>query len=197
MKKLIVLILSCFLPVFLIAEDILDEKLPADETVLVGTLENGFSYYIKDNKKEEKKAVLRLMVKVGSALEKETQKGLAHYVEHMVFRGSENFPEWAVIEYMQSIGASFGKHTNAYTSYENTTYVMEVPLVNDEVLDKSLHILSDFAFKADMSEEGVQKEKGVILDEVANLSANDRRSVLATLIDVMATYKACRNPNLV
>lgn len=181
MKKLIVLILSCFLPVFLIAEDILDEKLPADETVLTGTLENGFSYYIKDNKKEEKKAVLRLVVKVGSVLEEENQKGLAHYVEHMVFRGSENFPEWAVIEYMQSIGASFGKHTNAYTSYENTTYVMEVPLINDEVLDKSLHILSDFAFRSDMSEEGVQKEKGIILDEMNRTTNANTKTMIDQL----------------
>lgn len=137
-----------------------------DTDLVTGRLPNGFTYYIKKNHLPEKKASLRLVVRAGAVHEEENQRGLAHFLEHMVFRGSKHFADREVIGYLESIGAAFGPDTNAYTTYEYTCYKLEVPLNSEEALDKGVLILSDFAFAAQLDQGCLDKEKTVVLDEM-------------------------------
>jgi len=98
----------------------LDQKLPIGPRVLVGEFSNGLSYYIRENKRPENRAELRLIVNAGSVLEDDDQQGLAHFLEHMAFNGTENFEKHKLIEFMESIGMRFGPGLNAYTSFEET-----------------------------------------------------------------------------
>ncbi len=135
------------------------------EEVRIGKLENGLTYYIQHNEFPKDKASLQLIVKVGSIYETEEERGLAHFLEHMLFRGSENFSDWEIINYLESIGAQFGADTNAYTTFEHTTYLLQVPLEKKENLDQAILILSDFAGRATLSKELIEQERTVILDE--------------------------------
>ena len=136
-----------------------------DNDLIVEKLDNGLTYYIKPNGYPKGKAILRLIVDVGSLQEREEERGLAHFVEHMVFRGSDNFDDWEAIRYLESIGAQFGAHTNAYTSFEETVYMLDIPLDKPEALEKGLLILSDMAFRAHLKDELIEIERGVVLDE--------------------------------
>lgn len=132
-------------------------------------LPNGLTYYVKKNAFPEKRASIRLFVRAGSIHEEDQQQGLAHFLEHMLFRGSENFADWEVINFLESIGAQFGPDTNAFTSFDRTCYMLELPLEKEEVLEKAFHICSDWANKATISNELVEKERSVVCDEY-NLS---------------------------
>lgn len=147
-------------------------KTSVDLSVSEGKLENGFSYYIKENSYPKGKALLRLIVKAGSLHEEDEQRGLAHFVEHMVFRGSENFEDWEVIDFLESIGAKFGPDTNAYTMFDHTCYMLEIPLSKEETLEKSILILSDWAARAKMTDELIEKERRVIFDEMNGSTKN-------------------------
>ncbi len=148
---------------FLYAMIMLIGILHADERI--GLLENGLTYYIKHNEFPKEKASLRLVVKVGSIYETEEERGLAHFLEHMVFRGSLNFSDWEIIKYLESIGAEFGADTNAFTTFEETCYILQVPLDKKDSLDKALLMLSDFAGRASLKDELIEKERTVVMDE--------------------------------
>ena len=155
------------------------KEIPIDNTLEVGKFENGLSYYIKENSFEKEKASLRLLIKAGSGLETEEERGIAHFLEHMVFRGSENFKDYEMIKYLESIGAEFGPDTNAYTSFDRTEYMLEVPIKNIEDLDKALLFLSDIAFRANLEDEKIDQERDIVLDELRrslgpNMRANDK-----------------------
>ncbi|MBM3194046.1 MAG: hypothetical protein FJZ59_07440 [Chlamydiae bacterium] len=135
------------------------------DDVRIGQLENGLTYYIQHNQFPKEKASLQLVVKVGSIYETEEERGIAHFLEHMLFRGSENFSDWEIVSYLESIGAKFGADTNAYTTFEHTTYLLQVPLEKKENLDKAILILSDFAGRAKLDKELIEKERTVVLDE--------------------------------
>ncbi len=132
---------------------------------LVGKLDNGLSYYIKRNPLHKEKASIRLVVKVGSIYESEEERGLAHFLEHLVFRGSENFADWEIIEYLESIGAQLGPDTNAFTTFEQTAYLLQVPMEKLENLDRALLILSDFAGRASLRNDLIEIERRVVLEE--------------------------------
>ncbi len=136
-----------------------------DHGILKGKLENGLTYLVKQHTYPPKQAFLELVVKVGSLHENEEEKGYAHFVEHMVFRGSENFKDGEAIQYMHSLGAWDGEDSNAKTTFNSTSYHFSIPIEDKEALRKALMILSDFASKATFEENLVQREKGVILDE--------------------------------
>ena len=136
-----------------------------DLDVRIGKLDNGLTYYVMHNQFPKEKASLRLIVNVGSIYETEEERGLAHFVEHMVFRGSEHFSDWEIIRYLESIGAEFGADTNACTSFEETVYMLQVPLEKEESLKKAILILSDFAGRATFQEELIEKERTVVMDE--------------------------------
>jgi len=109
--------------------------LPFDPGVTVGTLSNGMRYYIRENHKPEKRAELRLVVNAGSVLEDEDQRGLAHMLEHMAFRGTKKFPLNQVSSYLESVGMRYGPDINAFTSFDQTTYQLAFPDTKPETLD--------------------------------------------------------------
>src|SRR5262245_66119794 len=108
----------------------LNQQIPVETAITVGTLPNGLRYYVRANKKPEKRAELRLVVKAGSVLEDEDQQGLAHFVEHMAFNGTEHFPKSEIISFIESLGMRFGADLNAYTSFDETVYILEIPTDN-------------------------------------------------------------------
>ena len=143
----------------------LDQIVPVDPLITVGTLPNGFRYYIRENRQPTARAELRLAVKAGSVLEDDDQRGLAHFVEHMAFNGTRNFPGNAVGTFMQSIGVRFGAHVNAHTSFDETVYELQIPTDNPRVIDRSLLILEDFAHNVTFESREIDQERGVILEE--------------------------------
>ncbi len=143
----------------------LDQTVPVDPLITVGSLPNGFRYYIRENRQPQARAELRLVVKAGSVLEDEDQRGLAHFVEHMAFNGTRNFPGNAVATFMQSLGVRFGAHVNAHTSFDETVYELQIPTDNPTVVDRSLLILEDFARSVSFDPQEIDKERGVILEE--------------------------------
>src|SRR5262245_64294168 len=103
-----------------------ERQLPIDSAVTVGRLPNGLRYYVRENKRPEKRAELRLVVNAGSVLEDADQRGLAHMVEHMAFNGTQHFAKQDIVNYIESIGMQFGADLNAYTSFDETVYMLQV-----------------------------------------------------------------------
>jgi zinc protease len=143
----------------------LNDEIPLDKNILKGKLDNGLTYYIKENKKPEYRAVFRLAINAGSILENDDQQGLAHLVEHMAFNGSTHFEKNDLINYIESIGMKFGTDLNASTSFDETIYKLEVPTDNDETLNKGFLILEDWAHNLSFNPADIDKERGVVIEE--------------------------------
>ena len=143
----------------------LDLTIPVDPLITVGTLPNGLRYYVRENRLPQARAELRLVVKAGSVLEDEDQRGLAHFVEHMAFNGTRHFPKQEISTFMQALGMRFGAHVNAHTSFDETVYELQIPTGNPAVMDRSLTILEDFAQNVSFDAVEIDKERGVILEE--------------------------------
>ena len=143
----------------------LSQQLPIDPLITTGQLSNGLRYYIRANARPENRAELRLVVNAGSIVEDDDQQGLAHFVEHMAFNGTKNFPKQDVVAFMQSIGMRFGAHVNAYTSFDETVYMLQVPTDKPEVLAKAFQILEDWAHHVSFEPAEVDKERGVVVEE--------------------------------
>lgn len=139
--------------------------IPTDPNVKVGKLSNGLTYYIQNNGKPENKVELRLVVNAGSILEDEDQVGLAHFMEHMNFNGTKNFKKNELVDYLQSIGVKFGAHLNAYTSFDETVYILPIPSDDPEKLEKGFQIIEDWAHNALLTGEEIDNERGVVLEE--------------------------------
>lgn len=152
-------------PLWLLAQPNLSEKLPVDGKVTIGKLDNGLTYYIRQNKKPEKKVELRLVVNAGSLQEDDDQQGLAHMAEHMAFNGTKNFKENDIISYLQSIGVGFGNDLNAYTSFNETVYMLPIPIDKKENLSKGFQILEDWAHQVTYTDKDIDDERNVILEE--------------------------------
>ncbi len=160
MKKLIILLVLVF-TTLLIAKD---ELLPTEKSLIQGELANGFKYTIKKNSKPKNRAEFRLVVKVGSLEEDNDQRGIAHFVEHMAFNGSKHFKKNELIEYLESTGVKFGAHLNANTGYEQTLYMLTIPLEKDN-LKKTFWVFQDWAEGLNFNPKEFNKERGVILEE--------------------------------
>ena len=143
----------------------LDAPIPPDPAVITGTLENGLTYFIHQNDEPENRTELRLAVNAGSILEDDDQLGLAHFVEHMAFNGTRNFEKQALVDYLESIGMQFGPHINAYTSFDETVYMLRVPMDDPEMLSTAFQILVDWASGLLFDPEEVDKERGVVIEE--------------------------------
>ncbi len=130
-----------------------------------GTLSNGLTYYVRPNKEPQERAQLSLVVKAGSVLEEEDQRGLAHFVEHMAFNGTERFAKQEIIDYLESIGSAFGPDLNAQTGYDSTIYWLEIPTEEPEVIETAFQILSDWAYALTFDATEVEQERGVIVEE--------------------------------
>jgi zinc protease len=142
-----------------------NEPVPLDAAVTTGKLANGFTYYIRRNATPEKRAVMFLVNKVGSVLETEEQRGLAHFLEHMAFNGTTHYPKNELVNYLQKSGVRFGADLNASTSFDETIYQLPVS-TDDKVLFKNaMQILRDWAQGITLDAEEIDKERGVILEE--------------------------------
>lgn len=139
---------------------------PTDPNVRIGKLENGLTYYIRHNELPEKQADFYIAQKVGSILEEDNQRGLAHFLEHMCFNGTTHFPGNLLREYLESIGVKFGANLNAYTSVDETVYNIDnVPVIRDGIVDSCLLILHDWANDLTLDPKEIDKERGVIHEE--------------------------------
>jgi zinc protease len=143
----------------------LDDPIPTGPQVKVGKLANGLTYYIQQNRKPENRLELRLVVKAGSILEDDDQQGLAHFTEHMAFNGSTHFKRLELISYLQSIGVKFGADLNAYTSFDETVYVLPIPTERKENIGKGFLVLEDWAGGLTMNDADIDKERAIILEE--------------------------------
>ena len=141
------------------------QEIPVDKNVTIGTLNNGIKYYIRKNIKPEKRAELRLVVNAGSVLENEDQRGLAHLVEHMAFNGSKYFSKNDLVNYLESIGVKFGPELNAYTSFDETVYMLQVPTDKPEIVSKAFLVLEDWAHGLSFDSTEIDKERGVVGEE--------------------------------
>jgi len=169
MKKLFV---ALFITLFVVSQGASAQKstdlagsIPVNPDVKIGTLKNGLKYYIEYNKKPEKKVELRLAVNAGAILEDDSQQGLAHFMEHMNFNGLKHFPHNELVHYLQSIGVGFGNDLNAYTSFDETVYILPVPGGDPGKLDSAFMVLADWSGATLLSEDEIDKERGVILAE--------------------------------
>lgn len=142
-----------------------DDPLPLDPNVRIDTLENGLVYYIRRNTEPENRAELRLAIDAGSVLEEDDQLGLAHFLEHMLFNGTRRFEEQELINFLERTGMRFGPDVNAYTSFDETVYMLEIPMDSAEVVQKAFDVLEDWAAYATLSGEEIEKERGVIIEE--------------------------------
>jgi zinc protease len=143
----------------------LDQQLPVDPDITVGRLPNGLSYYVRANKLPLNRAELRLVVNAGSVLEDADQQGLAHFTEHMAFNGTTHFAKNELIRFMESIGMRFGPSVNAYTSFDETVYMLMVPTDKPDVIEKAFLILEDWAHNLSFDSTEIDKERGVIVEE--------------------------------
>ena len=161
------------------------QEIPVDPNVKIGKLDNGLTYYIRNNGKPEDKLELRLAIKAGSILEDEDQQGLAHFIEHMNFNGTKNFEKNELVDYLQSIGVKFGADLNAYTSFDETVYILPIPSDDAEKLESGFTILEDWAHNALLTEEGIDGERGVVLEEYRLGLGPDKRMMQEYLPKVM------------
>jgi zinc protease len=142
-----------------------DVALPLRSDIKKGKLANGLTYYILPHAKPKNRAYLWLAVNAGSVQEDDDQRGLAHLVEHMAFNGTKNFPKSAIVDYIEKIGMKFGADLNAYTSFDQTVYQLEVPTDKKEFVEKGMDILRDWAGEVSFDPAEVEKERGVVLEE--------------------------------
>jgi zinc protease len=155
------------------------DKVPLSERVLTGTLPNGLRYFILENTLPENRAHLALVINAGSVLEEEDERGFAHFVEHMAFKGTARFPEMELIDYLRSLGMRFGPDANAYVSYNETVYHFDVPVETVDGIkrlpDRALAILDDWTYAISFNPEDVKSESLVVLEEKrARLGAMER-----------------------
>ncbi|MEZ5419617.1 MAG: insulinase family protein [Vicinamibacterales bacterium] len=139
--------------------------MPLDGAIREGRLPNGLRYFLRQNGRPARRVSLRLAVDVGSLHEEDDQRGLAHFLEHMAFNGSAHFKPGELVAFLESIGARFGPHVNASTSFDETIYMLDVPADRDGYVDKGLLALRDFAGGASLTGEEIDKERGVVLEE--------------------------------
>jgi zinc protease len=143
----------------------LNAALTLDPALKTGTLPNGITYYIRENDKPQNRAELRLVVNAGSVLEDKDQLGLAHFLEHMAFNGTTHFEKQEIVDYLESIGMRFGPDLNAYTTFDETVYMLQVPTDDIKILQTAMTILEEWAHRMTLETEAIDKERGVIVEE--------------------------------
>ena len=158
------------------------QPIPADENIRVGKLDNGLTYYIRHNAKPEGMGNFYIVHDVGAIQEDDNQQGLAHFLEHMAFNGTKNFPEKSMIEYLESVGIKFGANLNAFTSWDLTQYFMtDVPVNKEGVVDNVLTVLHDWSHFILLEQDEIDSERGVIKEELRTRDGASWRSTIAML----------------
>lgn len=164
MKRFLLSVAAFFVAAAAFAQDF--QQLPNDPAVRVGKLDNGMTYYIRHNDKPAQRAEFYLATNVGAIQETPDQDGLAHFLEHMCFNGTKNFPGKTLLEYLQSIGASFGGNINAATGVEETTYMLNnIPVTREGIIDTCLLVMHDYSHFVTCDPVEIDKERGVIIEE--------------------------------
>ena len=143
----------------------LKQRVPQDSSVTIGKLPNGLTFYIRRNAEPPQRAELRLVVNVGSVLENEDQRGLAHVVEHMAFNGTRRFPKHTLVDFLEGVGMRFGPDINASTDWEETIYTLTLPTDSAGVLETGVRILADWAHGIAFDSLEVEKERPVVIEE--------------------------------
>ena len=160
---------SLFFLLFIInvnaAEIDLKKILPMDPKITYGKLDNGVTYYIKNNQLPKNKAYVELVIKAGSLHENDDQQGLAHLLEHMAFNGTKSYPKSKIDEYLRSLGLSLGADFNASTSYEKTIYKFQIPTSDEKYLDTGIHILSEIGSELTLEDEAFNRERKIVEEE--------------------------------
>src|SRR5450432_4394722 len=156
---------ALFLSLVLLSDSIFAQTLPLDPAIRTGKLANGFTYYIRKNTEPKNRVQLYLVNKVGSVLENENQRGLAHFMEHMSFNGTTHYPKNDLVHYLQSSGVRFGADLNAYTSFDETVYQLPIPSDSPALLQNGLLIMRDWAANATLELSEINAERGVVLEE--------------------------------
>lgn len=164
----------------------MDTILTIDSNIRYGVLENGLTYYVRHNAEPANRAELWLAINAGSLLEDEDQLGLAHFLEHMLFNGTERFPEQALINFFETVGMTFGPDINAYTSFDETVYQLRFPLDDPEIVRTAFEVLEDWAAYATIDPAEVEAERGVIIEEERlrdqNASGRVRNQIIPVLL---------------
>ncbi|MDY3068628.1 MAG: insulinase family protein [Parabacteroides sp.] len=164
--KICKLIILCFISFFIRLQAQEMQPMPIDPKVRYGKLDNGLTYYIRHNELPENRADFYIAQNVGSVLEEDNQAGLAHFLEHMAFNGTKNFPENGIDKYLQSVGMRMGENLNAYTSFDETVYtIINAPVDKPNVLDSCLLILHDWSNSLALTDSMIEKERGIIREE--------------------------------
>ena len=158
-----------------------------DPAIVIGELDNGLRYLIRDNDNPGGRVDMRLVVDAGSALEDDTQTGGAHFLEHMLFNGTEQFPENELIDVLRSFGAAFGADINAYTSYDETVYELTMPTADDNVVETGLDVLQQWLSSATIDQAQVEAERGVVLDEWRGSEASSDGRIFDGLEELFLT----------
>ena len=142
-----------------------ENQFPIDKAITYGKLDNGFTYYIRENEKPKDKAYIKLVIKAGSVMEEENQLGLAHLLEHMAFNGSTNYPKNALDKFMSSIGLDLGSHYNATTGHLKTVYEYEIPTDDPINVATTIKILADIANNLTLEGEAFERERKIVEEE--------------------------------
>ena len=178
-----------------VASFALTQLMPVDPEVSLGTLPNGLKYYVRPNLKPARRVELRLVVKAGSVLEDPDQLGLAHFVEHMLFEGTTNFPGNGINDFLASLGLGIGADANAQTSYDDTQYILRVPSDSPRALDRALLVLKDWANAASFEPSAIERQRGIVLSEWRqHLGAGERTRDKIRQVQLEGSQYANRSP---
>ena len=169
--------------------------IPVDDQVRIGKLDNGLTYYIRHNEYPKGQADFYIAQKVGSILEEDNQRGLAHFLEHMCFNGTKNFPGNEIVSWLESVGVKFGQNLNARTDVDETIYnISKVPTARESVQDSCLLILHDWADGLLLEDAEIDKERGVIHEEWRSTNVGSNRileNLLRLYIRATVTLTEC------
>jgi len=173
----------------------LSQLMPVDPEVLVGGLENGLRFYVRPNSRPSRRAELRLVVKAGSVLEDDDQRGLAHFVEHMQFEGTRNFPGQGINDFLGSLGLSIGADANAETSFDDTQYTLRVPTDAPGALNRALQVLADWVQGATFDAAAIERQRAIVLAEWRmRLGAAERTQDSMRRVQLEGSRYADRSP---
>ncbi|MGL5683538.1 MAG: M16 family metallopeptidase [Marinifilaceae bacterium] len=166
MKKLITFFMTGMLSIGMLSAQELSSPVPQDSKTIVGKLPNGITYYIRHNQEPKDRASFYIIQNVGALLENDDQNGLAHFLEHMAFNGTKNFPGKGIIKGLEKHGVEFGRNVNAYTAFDETVYnISSVPTTQESLLDTCLLILHDWCDMLQLEDAEIDSERGVISEE--------------------------------
>ncbi len=173
----------------------LTQLMPVDPEASLGTLPNGLKFYVRPNAKPARRVELRLVVKAGSVLEDPDQLGLAHFVEHMLFEGTTNFPGNGINDFLASLGLGIGADANAQTSYDDTQYMLRVPSDSPRALERAMLVLKDWASAASFEPSGIERQRGIVLSEWRqHLGAGERTRDKIRQVQLEGSQYANRSP---